>query len=70
MAASKKLGVMTLEFGLSVDLDSVPHQALCFCVGFVHCSQNLQIRFCENFSLKLGFMILFTHLKIILLQYF
>ena len=43
---------------------------LCFCVGLVHCLRNLQVLILVNFSLKLGLMIIFTHLKIILLQCF
>ena len=31
---------------------------------------GLQVRISANFSLKLGFTVLFTYLKIILLQYF
>ena len=41
-----------------------------FCVGLVHCSRDLQVQISVNFSLKLGSMALFTHLKIILLQCF
>ena len=41
-----------------------------FFVGPVHYLQNLQIRNSLKFSLKLSPTALFTHLKIILLQYF
>ena len=41
-----------------------------FCVGLVHCSLDPQVRILTNFSLKLGLTVLFTHLKIILLQCF
>ena len=39
-------------------------------MGPVHCLWNLQIWISANFSLKLGLTVLFTYLKIILLQYF
>ena len=41
-----------------------------FLVGSVHCLRDLQVRNLTNFSLKLGPTVLFTHLKIILLQCF
>ena len=41
-----------------------------FCVGLVHCTGNSQVQISANFSLKLGFMVLFTHLKLIFLQCF
>ena len=41
-----------------------------FCVRLVHCSRDLQILFSTKTTLKLGLIVLFTHLKIILLQYF
>ena len=41
-----------------------------FCVGPVHCSRDPQVRILTIFSLKLGLTILFTYLKIILLQCF
>ena len=34
------------------------------------CPRDLQVPYLETFSLKLGLRALFTHLKIILLQYF
>ena len=37
---------------------------------FVHCSQTHKLHFSTTFSLKIDPTILFTHLKIILLQYF
>ena len=48
------------------------YACLCFffCVGLMHYSRDPQIRILANFSLKLGPTVLFTHLKIILLQYF
>ena len=36
----------------------------------VHCSQTYKFYFLVTFSLKMGHTVLFTHLKIILLQYF
>ena len=36
----------------------------------VHCSQTPKFYFSATFSLKMGLMVLFTHLKIILLQCF
>ena len=36
----------------------------------VHCSQTHKFHFSAIFSLKMDFAVLFTHLKIILLQYF
>ena len=39
-------------------------------VGLVHCSWNSQVLFSPKTTLKLGPMALFTHLEIILLQYF
>ena len=39
-------------------------------MGPVHCLWNPQIWISANFSLKLGLTVLFTYLKIILLQYF
>ena len=36
----------------------------------VHCSRIHKFHFLTNFSLKMGLMVLFTHLKIILLQCF
>ena len=41
-----------------------------FSLGPVYCSRNLQVRKNAYFALKLGLTTLFTHLKIILLQYF
>ena len=38
--------------------------------AFVHCLRTHKYYFLTIFSLKIGPMILFTHLKIILLQYF
>ena len=37
---------------------------------FVHCSQTHKLHFSVTFSLKMSPTILFTHLKIISLQYF
>ena len=39
-------------------------------VGPVHCSQTHKFHFSTTFSLKVGPIVLFTHLKIILLQCF
>ena len=39
-------------------------------VGLVHCSWDSQTSFSAKLSLKMGLTALFTHLKIILLQYF
>ena len=39
-------------------------------MGLMHCSRDLQVRVSTNFSLKLGLTVLFTYLKIILLQCF
>ena len=36
----------------------------------VHCSRDPQVPYSATFSLKLGLTVLFTHLKIILLQCF
>ena len=36
----------------------------------VHCSWTHKLHFSQIFSLKMGLTVLFTHLKIILLQYF
>ena len=41
-----------------------------FSVGSMHCSQDPQVRKNANVKLKLDPTVLFTHLKIILLQYF
>ena len=41
-----------------------------FLVGLMHCSWDPQVFFLAKTTLKLGLMALFTHLKIILLQYF
>ena len=41
-----------------------------FSVGPMHCSWDSQERISANFSLKLGLIVLFTHLKFILLQCF
>ena len=42
-----------------------------FFVGLLHCSRDPQVLFfIEKTTLKLGPMVLFTHLKIILLQCF
>ena len=38
--------------------------------GFVYCSQDPQVLFLAKTTSKLGSTTLFTHLKIILLQYF
>ena len=38
--------------------------------AFVHCLRTHKFYFLVTFSLKMGLTILFTHLKIILLQYF
>ena len=38
-----------------------------FYMGPMYCSWDSQVRISANFSLKLGFTALFTHLKIILL---
>ena len=42
----------------------------CFPVGLMHCSRTHKSLFLIKFSLKMGLTTLFTHLKIILLQYF
>ena len=39
-------------------------------VGLVYCLWTHKFYFSTTFSLKMGLMVLFTHLKIILLQYF
>ena len=41
-----------------------------FFVGPVHCLWDSQVQKNANIKLKLGSMVLITHLKIILLQYF
>ena len=41
-----------------------------FLVGLVHCSWDQQISFFNKTFIKIGSIALFTHLKIILLQYF
>ena len=41
-----------------------------FSVGHMHCSQDLQVLLSPKITLKLDPTVLFTHLKIILLQYF
>ena len=38
--------------------------------AFVHCSWTYKFHFLATFSLKMGHTVLFTHLKIILLQWF
>ena len=56
---------------LSVSLDSVfPVAFGLFPLGPVHCLRDSQVRNLANFALKLGLTVLFTHLKIILLQCF
>ena len=39
-------------------------------VGLMHCSRTHKFHFSASFSLKMGLTVLFTHLKIILLQCF
>ena len=41
-----------------------------FVSGPVHCLRDPQTSFLTKLSLKMGSTVLFTHLKIILLQYF
>ena len=41
-----------------------------FCLGSMYCSWDLQLLFLAKTTIKLGLMTLFTHLKIILLQWF
>ena len=48
-----------------------PYMSVCiFSVGLVHYSWDSQVQILANFSLKLGLTVLFTYLKIILLQCF
>ena len=44
--------------------------AQCTPVGPMQCSRTHKLHFLATFSLKMGSMVLFTHLKIILLQCF
>ena len=59
---------------ISECLDRAETRLTCVCVlhkvGPVHYSRDLQVLFSAKTTLKLGLMVLFTHLKIILLQYF
>ena len=56
---------------LSIRQDTAFHAFPTFHVfSPVYCSQDPHVLFSQKFSLKLGLTILFTHLKIILLQYF
>ena len=58
------------KFTFSVSLDGTennPHLNLAFFLRFMHYSWDSQIRKNTNFALKLGPMILFIFLKIILL---
>ena len=45
-------------------------QVCIFYVGSVHCLRDPQVLFSAKTILKLGLTVLFTHLKIILLQHF
>ena len=56
------------EFGYNVF--SSMFASVHFLVGPMHCSRDLQVLFSAKTTLKLGPTTLFTHLKIILLQYF
>ena len=53
---------LLLKFDFSVNFK--PH------VGSVHCLRTHKFYFSTIFSLKIGLTVLFTHLKIILLQFF
>ena len=53
-----------------IELKSVFSYIVRFLVGPVHCSWDPQVLYSEKKTLKLGPTILFTHLKIILLQCF
>ena len=59
---------------LRLGLDSNANALLCtptfFSMGLIYCSQDPQVQNLANITLKLGLTTLFTHLKIILLQYF
>ena len=50
--------------------DEKVHKLLLKIVGPVYSSRDLQTTFFKKTTLKLGPTVLFTHLKIILLQYF
>ena len=53
---------LLLKFDFSANFK--PH------VGSVHCLRTHKFYFSTTFSLKIGLTVLFTHLKIILLQFF
>ena len=59
-----------LQFKYILLRDEKVHKLLLKIVGSVYCSQDPQTTFSKKTTLKLGPTVLFTHLKIILLQYF
>ena len=60
---------LLLRLGLDCD-EKQQNVHLCFFCGSCALFMGPQIRISANFSLKLGSMVLFIHLNIILLQYF
>ena len=60
---------LLLRLGLDCD-EKQQNARLRFFCGSLVLFMGLQVRISANFSLKLGFTVLFTYLKIILLQYF
>ena len=54
----------------TTSLTSKIFTGMCLSVGPVHCSWDPQTSFLAKFLLKMSLTILFTHLQIILLQYF
>ena len=60
---------LLLRLGLDCD-EKQQNARLCFFLWSRALFMGLQVRISANFSLKLGSTVLFTYLKIILLQYF
>jgi len=63
-----QLGILWLNLDC-IEIISLPAFGL-FSVGLVYCSRDLQVQISANLILKLGLTVLFTHFKIISLQYF
>ena len=69
----RKSWIQTQPKKITVSLDGNMLHILCVCVfflGLVYYSRDPQIRNLVKSTLKLGYTVLFTHLKIILLQCF
>ena len=62
--------ILVSRLGFDINAFSLLCMSAFFYVGPMHCSQDLQVKNLANIILKLGPTALFTHLKIILLQYF